>query len=338
MAENARALGLRVPDTILSPDILQDIQRDLEAIETSLADACAEPGLRTGKAARRIVMSGGKRARPLLTCAVSRALGKDPTPHIDVIAAVELAHNGSLLHDDIIDGAKIRRGHRAAHLVFDVTTAILAGDILLVTGIDSISRASSPRLRVSFSEALKATCTGEALEHERLFDVTVDVGHARLVNRLKTASLFSYAAEAGAILGEAESNVRLAARTYGMAVGEAFQLADDLLDLEGDPTALGKQTGTDLAAGCVTIPVAMALERDPALRDVVLELWQSPNGSSPAVLRLRQGMDRVGALAAARQLAEAGAKRACDAIERLPAGPWRRQLAAFARAAASREG
>jgi octaprenyl-diphosphate synthase len=326
-----------VPDATLLPGTREVLKRDLEAVETSLAAVCAERDLRTGKAARHVLFSGGKRARPLLTCSILRALGRDPSPHIDVIAAVELAHTGSLLHDDVIDGARTRRGRLSAHLVYDIPTAILAGDLLLTAAIDRTARACSRALRVSFSTALKDVCTGEALERERLFDPTVDVAHARRVNRLKTASLFAYSAEAGAILGEGELDVRSGSRAYGMALGQAFQLADDLLDLRGDADMLGKPIGMDLAAGCVTVPVAIALERDPTLRDVVLEVWCATRDRTRAVAQLCSGMKRVEALAATHELAIACANRATTAVECLPSQLWRDQLEAIARAVVLRE-
>jgi octaprenyl-diphosphate synthase len=313
------------------------LKRDLEAIEESLAPVCAESGLRTETAARNVLFSGGKRMRPLLTCAVLRTFDLDPSPYVDVIAAVELAHTGSLLHDDIIDEARTRRGRRSAHLTFDIPTAILAGDLLLVIGIERIARASSRQLRASFSKALKNVCNGEALERERRFDPAVDVAHARIVNRLKTASLFAYAAEAGAILGKAESTVRSAARDFGTALGEAFQLADDLLDLHGNPATLGKPTGMDLAAGIITVPVAIALERDPGLKERVLEVWRSDGDRGDALARLCEAMDRVGAFKATRELAIASADSACAAVENLPPGLWRDQLAAVAHAVVRRE-
>ncbi|UCE01389.1 MAG: polyprenyl synthetase family protein [Candidatus Latescibacterota bacterium] len=326
-----------VPEATLLPGAREVVKQDLEAVEASLAAVCAEPGLRIGKAARHLLFSGGKRARPLLTCVILRALGRDPSPHVDVIAAVELAHTGSLLHDDIIDEARMRRGRRAAHLLFDIPTAILAGDLLLTAAIERTGRAGSRALRVRFSAALKDVCTGEALERERRFDPTVGVAHARRVNRLKTAALFAYAAEAGAILGGVERDVRSELRAYGMALGEAFQLTDDLLDLQGDADVLGKPNGMDLAAGCVTVPVAIALERDPKLRDVVLEVWRSSRNRASAVARLCRGMRRVEAFAATRELALECAERATTGIECLPAPLWRDQLEALARAVVRRE-
>lgn len=327
-------------DEVLLEGTRIDLKRDLEAIEENLTTTSNDWNFQTGKAIRHILSGGGKKARPLLTCSFLRGLGRDPSPHTDVIAAVELAHTGSLLHDDIIDDAQTRRGRSAAHLVFGIPTAILAGDVLLVEAIGRVGRSSSRALRTRFSKTLEMLCTGQALERESLFDPMVDVAKARLVNRLKTASLFSYAAEAGAILARAGSRLRSAARTYGMALGEAFQLTDDLLDLLGKPDDLGKPIGRDLLTGLITAPVAIALERDPSLKKMVLEIWRyadqdvSATRDVPPLATLRDRMEQVGAFAAARGLALAAADRASAAASSLPVQLWRDQLTAFALASA----
>jgi octaprenyl-diphosphate synthase len=308
-----------------------ELRGDLAAIESSLGRVFAEPDLHIERAGRSVLLRGGKRVRPMLSCVVLRALGGDPTAHIDVLTAVELAHAGSLLHDDIIDEASMRRGRPCAHLLFDVPTAILAGDALLTVAFERAAE-GPPALWRSFSAAVRDVCTGEALERERLFDTASDLAHARLVNRLKTASLFRYAAQAGAILAGAATDTVAAARAYGSALGEAFQLGDDLLDFQGDPAAIGKPIGMDLAAGCVTAPVAIALERDPSLCEAVLELWRSENGVGPRILAgLRTRMARVGAFAMTQELADECAEKARAAAGCLADGLWHDQLVAVAR-------
>ena len=326
------ALDAALEDEPFLSGLREDLARDSAALEESLARACTERKLKVGQATARLLAAGGKRSRPLLSCIFLRALGRDPGPHIDVIAAVELAHTGSLLHDDIIDGAQTRRGLSAAHLEYNIPTAILAGDLLIVAAIDRTTRAASRRLQLRFNAALKDLCTGVALERERLFDEQIDVACAREVNRLKTASLFSYAAEAGAILAEAGSGIRAAAREFGSALGEAFQLTDDLLDLRGLSQDLGKPVGTDLASGWVSMPLALALEREPSLREIVREVWSSADGRLDAARRLRLGVERTGALEATLDEAQAAVDRACIALDALPPRRWRTQLEIFAHA------
>jgi octaprenyl-diphosphate synthase len=192
---------------------------------------------------------------------------------------------------------------------------------------------------VPFCTAVKDLCIGESLERERRFDETVNLEQVREVNRLKTAALFAYAAEAGAILAGAPVRIRRAAREYGEAVGQAFQTTDDHLDFCGDPRALGKSTGQDLVMGVVTVPLAIALERSPDLREEVLAIWKARGNaqSSTSFARLRKGMTQVGALSATLRLAAEDAARAEAAISTLPVSPWRNRLADLARTIVERE-
>jgi octaprenyl-diphosphate synthase len=231
-----------------------ELERDRKAIENRLAVAIDSNGARIDDAARRSLLNGGKRVRPLLTCAVLRALGEDPADHIDVVVAVEMAHAGSLLHDDIIDESQTRRGRLTGHVEFDVPTAVLAGDRLVVLAVEQLARGGSSELLVRFSTAIKDLCVGESLERECHFDASVGLQQVRQINRLKTASLFAYAAEAGAMLAGSPPRLRRAAHSYGMALGEAFQITDDHLDFCGDPQVMGKSIGQDLSAGVVTVP------------------------------------------------------------------------------------
>jgi octaprenyl-diphosphate synthase len=321
-------------------EVMETAAADLRSIEGSVSRAAvARHSTRIGAAARHVLEAGGKRVRGLLTCAAMRALGRDPAPRIDVVAAVEIVHAGSLLHDDIIDASDVRRGRPAAHVVFDAHTAVLAGDLLLAWAFDRLARDAPRDVQVAMAGAVRDLSEGEVLERERRFDAEVDLDHARRVNRLKTAALFAYAAEAGAVLAGADPTPRHALRRFGLHLGEAFQTVDDLLDWQADPDALGKPTGRDLLAGTVTVPVALGLDRDPAIRLLVAGLWAARDrGADPdgALEDLRARLAHCGALDAARALAAADAAAAAAALDPLPAGPWRDRLASVAAAAPGR--
>jgi len=313
---------------------------DLRSIELDLASVCTTSSSRIEQAARHGLFGGGKRARPRLTCVILRAFGHDPGPVIDMVSAVELAHAGSLLHDDVIDGSGTRRGRASGHVAFDVPTAILAGDLLLTLAMERVACRGPRQLQVALSRAVRDLSVGASLERERLFDASVDRAHTRRVNRLKTASLFAYAAEAGAILAGAETRHCRAASSYGMSLGEAFQTTDDLLDLCGDPGKLGKPIGQDLVAGEVTVPVAMAVERAPELREDLRVVWsRAAAGADPSVplAALRDRMECVGALTAAREMARQDSARARAALAELPSGVWRDRLEDMAVAVVRRQ-
>lgn len=316
-----------------------ELRADREAVEASLRDVGTEHSLRLGDAARHLLGAGGKRLRALLTCAAARALGFDPRPHAAVVAVVELVHAGSLLHDDVLDAATVRRGRPSVHTAYDVHTAILAGDLLFSWAFDRLARAGPRELQIALGAASRAVCEGEVLERERRRDPTVEVAHVRRVHRLKTAALFGYAAEAAALLAAAAPGLRVALRDYGLALGESFQAVDDLLDWEGRPETLGKPSGQDLAEGLVNLPLALGAERDPALRDAARACWDAePEVQSARRLELRDALRRSGAFDAARALAREDARRAVAALGVLPAGPWRDWLEVAAVAAAERDG
>jgi octaprenyl-diphosphate synthase len=313
------------------------LARDAEAVDACLAGL--QPGRLggIGSAAREHLLSGGKRVRPLLTCAVLRACGGEPAPHLCAISAVELVHAASLLHDDIIDDAPTRRGRPAAHVVMGTHAAVLAGDYLVARAFEDLGAAGQPVLQARLAQAVTELCEGEALERARRFDPAADLEHARLVNRLKTGALFGYAAEAGATLAGAPPATRAAAREYGLRLGEAFQIADDVLDFEGSPGALGKPVGQDLAQGAITVPMALALALEPALGGAVAACWGEGGGPDAGRLAAIAARVRgVGALAAARDLARAEARRARAALAELPAGPWRERLSRVADEVAER--
>jgi geranylgeranyl pyrophosphate synthase len=224
-----------------------ELGRDLRAIESELAAAIGLNDTPVERAARSGLLDGGKRVRPLLTCAVLRALGQDPARHIELVIAVEMAHAGSLLHDDVIDESPTRRGRPTGHALFDVPTAVLAGDRLVVLAVEHLARGATAEMLARFCTAVRDLCFGESLEREGRFDATLGLQRVRRVNRLKTAALFAYAAEAGAILASVPTRLRRAARIYGMAIGEAFQTTDDHLDFCGDPGVIGKSVGQEVA-------------------------------------------------------------------------------------------
>ena len=308
---------------------LAALRVDAAAIEQSLAGVRAEAAPRLTAAARHSLLAGGKRLRPLLTCAVMRTLGREPGEWSGVFAAVELIHCGSLLHDDVIDDAETRRGRPAAHVAFDPHTAILAGDLLLALALERLARSGTAALQLAAARAIMEVCQGEVLEREQRFDPEVDLERVRRINHLKTAALFGYAAEAGALLAGAGDAARAAARAFGGALGDAFQTVDDLLDWQGDAATVGKPVGRDLGGGLVTVPVALACAREPSLRAVVRRVLAARRAGHPSPVPLDDlaaELERAGAFAAARELAAADARAATLALGRLPAGPWREWL------------
>lgn len=302
---------------------------DREGIDASLAGLSAPHSARLGELACAAIR-GGKRLRPLLGCAMMRTLGRDPRPAYDLLAAVELMHCGTILHDDVIDGSETRRNQPTGHVRFDPHTAILAGDFLLSAGIERLARGGPPALLATAAAALSEVCQGEALEREQRHDPEVDLARARRVNHLKTAVLFGYAAEAGTTLADGSDAERAAARSFGRALGDAFQAVDDLLDWVGDGALLGKPTGRDLLDGLVTVPVALGCGLDRGLRRevrLVLEARAAGRQDHPPMAGIKAALEAAGAFRATRELAAQDVAAAQAALSFLPPGAWRDWLA-----------
>jgi farnesyl diphosphate synthase len=230
--------------------------------DTSVRDAPA----RLAAAMRYALLGAGKRLRPFLVIESARLFGLPPVAAIDTAAAVECLHCYSLVHDDLpaMDDDKLRRGLPTVHLKFDEATAILAGDGLLTLAFEILSRPEAHpdpgvRCRLGLALARAAGAGGMVggqqldLEAAKVHKQTVgSLANVRAIQDKKTGALITFAAEAGAILAGAPEQQRLALAAYGRALGAAFQIADDLLDVEGDAAIVGKVTGKDAAAGKAT--------------------------------------------------------------------------------------
>jgi len=249
-------------------------------------------------------LGGGKRFRPFLVVECA-ALFAVPRPHALMAgAALECVHCYSLVHDDLpaMDNDALRRGQPTTHRAFDEATAILAGDGLLTFAFDVVSRREThpdPAVRVELVSALARASGLGGMAGGQMLDLAAEgrftgngpqrLGEAdvRVLQAMKTGALLRFACEAGGILGSATPQQRGALERYGSAVGQAFQIADDLLDLEGDPALVGKSTGKDAVAGKATMVGILGGEGAKArLRELVTEAEQAlaPFGNSADVL------------------------------------------------------
>jgi octaprenyl-diphosphate synthase len=280
------------------------------------------------------LQGGGKRLRPLIFCLVSSALGREITPEVlTTSAAFELLHLASLLHDDIVDAAEVRRGRAAAHLAFGVPETVLAGDYLMAKasrlGADTENMAC---VRI-MSGLVKTMALGELAQlGARRRTALGAAEYFRIIYR-KTAVLLEGAAKCAAVLAGAGPSATAAAGRYGRKLGLAFQIIDDLLDYQGDEAALGKPAGHDLDEGKITLPFILAREALPPARRERLE-----NLAGPETGRLsRENFQEISALVAegrglaeARLKAETLAAQAARVLSAWPSSPAREHLAALA--------
>jgi farnesyl diphosphate synthase len=246
-------------------------QKAVEAALDRLLPKPEGPEGRVFEAMRYAVFAGGKRFRPFLACESARlfAVGSDAAQR--VAAAVECVHTYSLIHDDLpcMDDDDLRRGQPTVHRKFDEATAVLAGDALLTFAFELLGEPETherARVRIELVRRLAAAAGGQGMVGGQMIDLasegkSLDIATITRLQRLKTGALIAFSCEAGAVLGRASDEALHALHAYAHDMGLAYQIADDLLDAEGDPAVVGKATAKDAAAGKATFVSIMGAER-----------------------------------------------------------------------------
>src|ERR687893_2742523 len=252
--EGIRSLPSALPDGAF--EVVEEVEGLLAATGECAPEALVEPALES-------LTSEGKRLRPLLLALCARMGEPEREDLLRAAVAIEVLHTATLIHDDIVDRAESRRGEPTTVARYGRETAVAAGDYLFAEAFSELAEIGDPRLVRAFSEASEGLAAGE-LEQYRANGATVEVeaylGHIRK----KTAGLFRVACVAGGTLGGLSLAQIDALATYGQALGIAFQMSDDVMDLGGKPGLMGKGIGTDLAEGTVTLPVIFALREGDA--------------------------------------------------------------------------
>jgi geranylgeranyl pyrophosphate synthase len=287
--------------------------------------------------------SGGKRLRPALALLAGSVFDADQDRLVSLAASVEMLHTATLVHDDLVDGALMRRGNETLNARWSTGATVLAGDYLFARAAALAAETCHVRVMSIFAQTLMVICSGELRQiFDRRYLPPVDSEEAwtkaleRYDERIfaKTASLFSAATEAAAVLGSATEDQIRALRDYGQLLGTGFQIIDDLLDFEGDEATLGKPVGSDLREGIVTLPVLYYLREHPGDQRVATVVGSGADNALTAevVAAIRSS----GALVRARERADTFVRRSQEALAALPEGEPRSRMAALADYAVSR--
>jgi len=243
-------------------DLLRYFERELPGINAFLdAETDKLNGL-VRDVAKHIIGSGGKRIRPVLTQLFARAMGYKADDYHAIACALELLHSATLLHDDYLDDAELRRGRVAAHILFGRTETILAGDALLALANEMGARYGNARLSWLLAKGIMETAEGEIAEIEFSRNPSLDREAYMAIIIGKTARLIECACRCGAALAGAAPEQEDAAGEYGLNLGIAFQLVDDALDYASPTSETGKPEGGDLREGKVTLPLILLMEED----------------------------------------------------------------------------
>lgn len=246
--------------TDLKKHLVSRLTPDLEIVEKALV-ANLDPNLDlVKKIAGHLLFSGGKRLRPILMMLSARSCGytKEDAPDFSVI--FEYLHAATLLHDDVVDGALVRRGNPAAHTIWETPAVILTGDFLLAKSLELAAISDNPEIIRVIASITREMSQGEIDQMSRRGDFSLTEEEYLSVIKRKTAILIEGACKTGALLAEAEKEKTAALSSYGYHLGIAFQMADDLLDYTTDVETLGKNPGADLREGKMTLPVIEALK------------------------------------------------------------------------------
>ncbi|MGQ0442159.1 MAG: polyprenyl synthetase family protein [Methylophilaceae bacterium] len=282
-----------------------------------------------------IIGGGGKRLRPALVLLSSGMFGAISTQHHQLAAIIEFIHTATLLHDDVVDESQMRRGKNTANHLFGNAASVLVGDFLYSRAFQMMVKLQNMRVMEILSEATNTIAEGEVLQLLNIRNVNVTEQEYLKVIHYKTAKLFEAAARLGGIISNANSQDEKSLALYGMHLGTAFQLVDDVLDLSGDTTKIGKNLGDDLAEGKPTLPLIYAMHQSaPAQAEMIRNAIQRGGlDDMPDVLaaiRTAKASDYV------LSLATKESSSACDAISHFADSHYRSALLALASFAVNR--
>lgn len=304
----------------MRPDRIYNLIKDqLKATEKEIRTELSSDVPIITSMGRYITESGGKRIRPALLCLAASACGYDGSKAARYGVVFEFVHTATLIHDDIIDSSKLRRGRPVVHEQFGTTLSILFGDYLFNTAMGMALRDDNLRIIRLICDATARMIEGEIIQAERNFSTGISLEDYMDLIRRKTAYIFSCCAQAGAILADSDKETEKALRDFGLNMGIAFQLIDDYFDYASTAKRLGKPVGNDLLEGKVTYPVLLLFERmgEEALK-LVEEFFENRSMGGDEVQRIIEMLIRYDTLEDTKAKAGEFAQKAKNALGILP--------------------
>ena len=316
----------------MSPQIAEDMR----AVDVVIRERLHSEVVMVRQVAEYIISAGGKRMRPALVLLAARACGYQGTSHHELAAVVEFIHTATLLHDDVVDESSLRRGRETANAVFGNAASVLVGDFLYSRAFQMMVSVGSMRIMEVLADATNVIAEGEVLQLMNCRNADISVDEYLRVIRYKTAKLFEAAGRLGAIISGANQQTEDALASYGMHLGTAFQLIDDVLDYSGQEADTGKHLGDDLAEGKPTLPLIHVMTTgEPEAAARVRRAIEAGNGEDFAgVLAV---VRESGALDAARDHGIREAESAKKALYVLPNSKFKETLIEFADFAVRRQ-
>ncbi|MBS0543883.1 MAG: octaprenyl diphosphate synthase [Proteobacteria bacterium] len=305
--------------------LFEPIAADMQAVDAVIRHRLYSDVVLIRQVAEYIIHSGGKRLRPALVLFTAGAMGYQGTQHHELAAVVEFIHTATLLHDDVVDESDLRRGNKTANALFGNAASVLVGDFLYSRAFQMMVGVDDMRVMRVLADATNVIAEGEVLQLLNCHNADVGVDDYLRVIRYKTAKLFEAASRLGGILGGADEAQEARLAAFGMHLGTAFQIVDDVLDYSADEAETGKHLGDDLAEGKPTLPLIHVMLHGSDEQAAVVRNAIETGGRDDFAMVLA-AIQATGALEEARRQARAEADLAIEAISTLPTSIFKEAL------------
>jgi octaprenyl-diphosphate synthase len=305
------------------------IADDMQAVDTLIKTRLHSEVVLVNQLGHYIVSSGGKRLRPMLHLLCARAAGYEGEHHYTLAAIIEFIHTATLLHDDVVDGSTLRRGQETANALFGNEASVLVGDFLYSRAFEMMVTIGEMRVMDILSHATNTIAEGEVMQLMNVHDADTTEANYLNVIHCKTAKLFEAAGQLGAVIQGAPAEQEKALADYGMYLGSAFQLIDDVLDYSSSSEDIGKNIGDDLAEGKPTLPLIYTM-RNGTPEQAALVRHAIETGGLEQIEAVMEAVESTGAIQYTADSAQQAADKAIAALQILPGSEYRDALQTLA--------
>jgi len=314
----------------VTPSIIQScIDNDMRMVDQTIRQSLHSEVTLVNQVAEYIINSGGKRLRPMLVLLSAGLFGEIQSQHHQLAAVVEFIHTATLLHDDVVDESSKRRGQSTANALFGNAASVLVGDFVYSRAFQMMVSVQNMRVMEVLSNATNVIAEGEVLQLLNVNNADISDEAYLQVIHYKTAKLFEAATRLGAIISHASEKDEAALTAYGMHLGTAFQLIDDILDLSGNSEDIGKNLGDDLAEGKPTLPLLYAMRNSNSEQSTIIRN-AIEQGGLEHLSEVIEIVKNSGALDHVKKIAEAESAQCCSAIAHFPDSQFKQALIVLA--------
>ena len=322
---NLMQVAEKTPVSVSFDDIAALAAGDMRAVDQLISESLESDVALVSQVSQYIVMSGGKRLRPLIVLLAARALGYEGEQHVRAATIIEFIHTATLLHDDVVDGSSRRRGQDSANTVFGNQASVLVGDFLYSRAFQMMVDIGEMRVMQILADATNTIAAGEVMQLMNVHDPDTTEEDYRQVIYRKTARLFEAGSQIASVLSGRNAEIEASMIDYGRHLGTAFQLVDDALDYAASAEELGKNIGDDLAEGKATLPLIYAMQKGSAedkkiIRHAIVE------GGLDQLDRISAIIESTGALKYTAEKAREAADLSIEALCGIPDSEYKQAL------------